>query len=341
MKSLHTLLLATVAVSAAGAAIADDNLKVVTSIKPLYSLATAITAGTETETTLLVKGAASPHTYSMAPSEARALQEADVVFWIGPALEHFLDKPLEALGGNAEIVELEEAPGVETLEPREGGAFDVHDHDHEGHNDHDEDAHAEHDHDDHVEAGDEHEHEHEEAGHHHDGEVDPHMWLDPVNARAFAAAMAETLSQRDPANAEIYADNAAKLETRLDELTTGIQAQIDSVPAKPYVVFHDAYHYFGHRFGVEAAGSITVNPEATPSAQRIREIHEKLTELGAACVFSEPQFPPKIIDAVIEGTDARTGILDPLGAGLEDGPDLYFVLLENLAGNLTDCFVAE
>ncbi|MEO2037206.1 MAG: zinc ABC transporter substrate-binding protein, partial [Martelella sp.] len=279
-----------------------------------------------------VKGAASPHTYNMTPSEARALQNADVVFWIGPSLEHFLDKPLDALGGNAEIVELEDAPGVETLAPREGGAFDAHDHDHEGH-DHegdDEDGH-----DDHAD----HDHEADHDDHHH-GEVDPHMWLDPMNAKAFAAAMAETLSENDPANAEIYADNAEKLEARLDGLTADIQAQIDAVNAKPYVVFHDAYHYFGNRFGVEAAGSITVNPEAPPSAQRIREIHDKLTELGAACVFSEPQFPPKIVDTVIEGTDARTGVLDPLGASLTDGPDLYFTLMENLAGNLTDCFVA-
>ncbi|MET3601924.1 zinc ABC transporter substrate-binding protein [Martelella mangrovi] len=335
MKSLKMLLLTTAVVSAAGAAMADDSLKVVTSIKPLYALTTALTAGTETETTLLVKGAASPHTYSMTPSEARALQNADVVFWIGPALEHFLEKPLDALGGNATLVELEDAPGVETLAPREGGAFEAHDHDHEGH-DHDGEDHAHHDEDEH----DDHE-AHAEDGHHHDGEVDPHMWLDPLNAKAFAATMAETLAASDPANAEIYADNAEKLEDRLDGLTADIQTQIDSVSAKPYVVFHDAYHYFGHRFGVEAAGSITVNPEAPPSAQRIREIHDKLTNLGAACVFSEPQFPPKIINTVIEGTDARTGVLDPLGAGLEDGPDLYFVLLENLASNLTDCFVAE
>lgn len=331
MKTSRLLLLTTAAMALAQTAAAEDALKVVTSIKPLYSLTTALTAGTATETTLLVKGAASPHTYSMTPSEARALQNADVVFWIGPALEHFLDKPLDALGGNAQIVELEDAPGVETLAPREGGAFEAHEHDeddHEGH-DHEEDGRDDHDH----EAG------HDE--HNHDGEVDPHMWLDPLNARAFAAAMAATLAENDPANAEIYADNAEKLEARLDGLTTDIQAQIDAVNAKPYVVFHDAFHYFGNRFGVEAAGSITVNPEAPPSAQRIREIHDKLTELGAACVFSEPQFPPKIVDTVIEGTDARTGVLDPLGAGLEDGPDLYFLLLENLAGNLTDCFVAE
>ncbi|WP_210275302.1 zinc ABC transporter substrate-binding protein [Martelella soudanensis] len=327
MKTSRLLLLTTAAMAFAHTATANDALKVVTSIKPLYSLATALTAGTETETTLLVKGAASPHTYSMTPSEARALQNADVVFWIGPSLEHFLEKPLDALASNGQVVELEEAPGVETLAPREGGAFEAHDdHDHEGHADEDHDEHADH------EAG------HEE-NHHHE-EVDPHMWLDPLNAKAFAAAMAETLSDSDPANAAIYAGNAEKLDDRLDALTADIQAQIDAVAPKPYVVFHDAYHYFGHRFGVEAAGAITVNPEAPPSAQRVREIHDKLIELGAACVFSEPQFPPKIIDTVIEGTDTRTGILDPLGAGLEDGPDLYFLLLENLAGNLTDCFVA-
>ena len=351
MRYLRSALIAATVLSAPALALADDAFSVVTSIKPLYSLTTALTEGTPTKTTLLVKGAASPHTYSMAPSEARALQEADVVFWIGPSLEHFLEKPLDALGGNADVVELEDAPGVETLAPREGGAFDPHDHDHEGgeHADHEEDghgddahheaAHGDGDHD--SDNGHDHGSDDHEAGHEHHGEIDPHMWLDPENARAFANQMAETLSKDDPEHAAIYAANAEKLNQRLDALQADIAAELAAVTPKPYVVFHDAYHYFGHRFGVEAAGSITVNPEAPPSAQRVREIHDKLIDLGAACVFSEPQFPPKIVDTVIEGTDARTGVLDPLGANLEDGPDLYFTLVENLAGNLIECFVAE
>ena len=338
MKTFRMFLLTGAAVMAASSAFANDGLKVVTSIKPVYSLASALTEGTDTNTTLLVKGAASPHTYNMAPSEARALQQADVIFWIGPALEHFLEKPLTALGGNAEIVELEDAPGVETLAPREGGAFEAHDHDHGEHADHDEHdhEHADHDDDDH----DEHDHDHDEAEHHH-GEVDPHMWLDPENAKAFAAEMTQALADADPANASTYEANLAKLDTKLDNLTTEIAGELAEANPKPYVVFHDAYHYYGHRFGVEAAGSITVNPEAPPSAARIREIQEKLTELGTACVFSEPQFPPKVINVVTEGTDTYVGTLDPLGADLKDGPDLYFELLNNLTDNLVACFNAE
>lgn len=355
MKTFRMFLLTGAAAMAAGSTMADDGLKVVTSIKPVYSLASALTEGTGTNTTLLVKGAASPHTYSMAPSEARALEQADVIFWIGPSLEHFLEKPLTALGANAEVVELEEAPGVETLAPREGGAFEAHAHEHDEHADgdeHDHDAddghedhdHADHDHADHADHADhddDHGHEgHDEAEHHHDGEVDPHMWLDPENAKAFAAEMTQTLVAADPENTSTYEANLAKLDARLDKLTTEITGKLAEATPKPYVVFHDAYHYYGHRFGTEAAGSITVNPEAPPSAARIREIQEKLVELGTACVFSEPQFPPKVINVVIEGTDTYVGTLDPLGADLTDGPDLYFELLNNMTDGLVACFNA-
>lgn len=321
MKTLPALLLASAAIASPCLALANDGLNVVTSIKPIYSLATALTEGTPTETTLLVQGAASPHTYSMSPSQARSLQEADVIFWIGPSLEHFLGKPLEALGANADIVELEDVPGVETLAMREGGNFDAHDH---GDNDDDDDHdHEGHDHDD---------------DHHAHGEVDAHMWLDPVNAQAFVKAMAATLASDDPENAAIYSANAEKIDSQLQKLQDGISARLATVEPKPYVVFHDAYHYYGHRFGVEASGSVTVNPEAPPSAARVREIREKLQDLGTACVFSEPQFPPKIIDAITEGLPVASGTLDPLGADLEDGPELYFAVLNNLTDNLIACF---
>jgi len=355
MKAFRIFLLASAGLVSASAAVAQEPVKVVATIKPVYSLLSSITEGTDTETSLLVKGAASPHTYNMTPSDARALQNANVVFWVGPALEHFMEKPLSALSSDAEVVALEDARGVETLAPREGGTFEAHDHDHEHgehHDDHDhahdEHAHEEHDehaHEDAAHAEDEHhhveEHEHDEAHHHHDGEVDPHMWLDPENAKAFADAMAETLAAADPDNASVYLENASKLDARLDGLTTQIKGQLADIDTKPYIVFHDAYHYYGNRFGVEASGSITVNPEAPPSAARIREIQDKIQELNVACVFSEPQFPPKVINAVIEGTDTRVGTLDPIGAGLEDGSDLYFQILENLTGNLTDCFAAD
>lgn len=320
MKILRTLLLASVGFAGASAALAQEPVRAVATIKPVYSLLSAITEGTDAETTLLVKGSASPHTYSLSPSDAQALQDANIVFWVGPALEHFMEKPLAALTDNAEVVELEDAPGVTVMAPREGGAFDEHIDDDDDH----------HDGEDHQEAGD-----------HHDGEVDPHMWLDPENAKAFANAMANSLASLDPENAATYQQNAARLDDRLNQLSADIRAQFAAANAKPYIVFHDAYHYFGNRFGVEASGSVTVNPEAPPSAARIREIQNKIADLGAACVFSEPQFPPKVISVITEGTGSYIGTLDPIGADLKDGPDLYPQLIENLASGLIACFDAQ
>ncbi|WP_224405044.1 metal ABC transporter solute-binding protein, Zn/Mn family [Afifella sp. IM 167] len=293
---------------AGSAAAAPD---VVASIKPIHSLVAAVMKDVGTPK-LLVEGAASPHTYALRPSGAAALQEADVVFWVGPEIETFLAGPLETLASGAEAVELGEAPGVTYLALREGGTFEHHDHgEHEG-------------------AA----HEHEE---HEEGETDAHVWLDPANAEAMVREIAATLAEADPANAETYNANAAAVEGRLEALTKELAADLEAVKGKPFIVFHDAFHYLENRFGLEAAGSITVSPEVSPGAQRIREIRQKIQSLGAACVFAEPQFTPKVIGTVTEGTGARSGTLDPLGADLADGPDLYFTLMRRNAEALKAC----
>ncbi|TPW33555.1 zinc ABC transporter substrate-binding protein [Martelella alba] len=333
MRLSISLALASSMLLGAGSAYADGPIKIVATIKPVYSLLTAVTEGTDAQTTLLVKGSSSPHTYSMTPSDAQALQDANVIFWVGPALEHFLTKPLEALGGNAEIITLEQAPNAALLPTREGGAFEADEHDH-----HDE---ADHDHDhDHDEAASEDDHDHLADDLDDDG-IDPHMWLDPQNARAFVEDMASTLSAADPANAARYQENATAVDKKLGELGEAVKAQLSAETSKPYIVFHDAYQYFGDRFGVDAAGSVTVNPETPPSALRIREIQDKIKSLGAVCVFSEPQFPPKVIQTVTEGSNAYIGTLDPLGADLKDGPDLYFTLIQNMADGISKCFEAK
>ncbi|ACP25529.1 high-affinity zinc uptake system protein ZnuA precursor [Sinorhizobium fredii NGR234] len=310
---------------------------VVVSIKPIHSLVASIMQGVG-EPSLVVEGAASPHTYNMKPSNAAALQAAKVVFWVGPGLEIFLEKPLEALGGDAKVVELSEAPGLEKLKFREGGAFEPHDDgDEDGEESHEhsaEDAsHEGHDADAHGAAAETAEHDHE----HGEGEFDMHVWLNPMNAKAMAAEIEKTLAEADPANAAAYSANLQKLNERLDALDKTLAETVAPIKDKPFVVFHDAYQYFEHRYNVRVAGSITVSPEVLPGAERLSEIHAKIEDLGATCVFAEPQFEPKLVNVVIEGTSAKSGTLDPEAATLEGGPDLYFQLMENIGASLKDC----
>ncbi|BDA84826.1 zinc ABC transporter substrate-binding protein [Aureimonas sp. SA4125] len=301
---------------------------VVVSIKPIHSLVAAVMQGVG-EPKLIIDGAASPHTYTMKPSNAADLEAADIVFWAGDGLEAFLKKPIETLGAKAKSVELVDAPGLIQLKFREGGAFDAHDHGHEHHEgeegaDH---AAAEHDHAAHADG------DHED----HHGGVDMHFWLDPENAKAMVAMIEKTLADADPADAARYAENAAALGARLDTLTATTKAALAPVGGKPFIVFHDAYQYYENRFGVVAAGSITVSPETLPGVQRISEMQAKVRDLGATCVFAEPQFEPKLVTVVTEGSDARTGILDPEGASLDKGPDLYFQLIDGITASLKEC----
>ena len=312
-----SLLFAPTMFLAAGAAHAEVP-NVVVSIKPIHSLVASIMQGVG-EPALIVEGAASPHTYSMKPSNASALEKANVVFWVGHGLEAFLEKPLESLGSGAKIVELDDAPGLEKLKFREGGAFEAHD------------------------DGDEHEagaegHSHGEAGHGRDeGEFDMHLWLDPANAKAMAAEIEKTLAVADPANAAAYKTNLGALNARLDALDKKLVETVAPIKDKPFIVFHDAYQYFEHRYHVKVAGSITVSPETLPGAARLKEIHDKIVEIGATCVFAEPQFEPKLVNVVLEGTPAKSGTLDPEAATLTAGPDLYFQLMEGIGTSLKTC----
>ena len=301
------------------------DINVVASVKPVHSLVSGVMEGAG-KPDLIVQGSASPHTYSLKPSQAKQLEEADLVFWMGHELESFLEKPLEAIATNAHVVELIDSSSLKKIKMREGGMFDAHAHDeHEGHDDHDEHE----GHDDH----DEHEG-HDDHGH---GEFDVHVWLDPENAKVLVNEIKLALIELDPVNASKYEANSNKMNTKLDQLIDEVSKKLESEQGKGYVVFHDAYQYFEQRFGMSAVGSITVSPEVVPGANRIRELKEKINELNAHCVFSEPQFEPKLVSTVIEGTQANTGVLDPLGASIKDGPELYFTLIRNMADSLHEC----
>ena len=307
------------ALSSLGVSAANADVSVVTSIKPVHSLVSSVMQGVGSPT-VIIEGAGSPHTYSLKPSQAKQLQGADLVFWMGDELETFLEGPIKNIAKNAKSIKLIESHGLKKIKFREGGMFDEHD----DHDDHGHDKHAKDDHDDH--------------GH---GEFDPHVWLDPINAKAIVHEIEEALVKADPKNAKKYEANADRIAGELDQLVKELRAQLEPVQEKGFIVFHDAYQYFEQRFGVSAIGSITVSPEVMPGAERVSDLRNKIRDLKATCVFSEPQFEPKLVTTLVEGTDARTGVLDPLGASMTKGPDLYFQLVREMARSLKECLSAK
>ncbi|MDM8165192.1 zinc ABC transporter substrate-binding protein [Roseovarius sp.] len=358
--SRNLLPLSLTAALLAGTAMADTP-GVAADIAPVHSLVARVMAGVG-EPELIVAPGASPHEYSLRPSEAQALQDAALVFWIGPDLTPWLGDSIETLAGGAEIVTLSALDGTTTLPTRDSALFEAHshdgDHDHEeahdaGHDheeahdhDHDHDDHAgedgeDHDHDQHAEGeAHDHDHDHEHADRHDHAGTDPHMWLSTDNASAWLTVIADSLSAADPENAEAYAANAAAGREELAALSQDIEEMLAPVQGQNFIVFHDAYQYFENSFGIPASGAISLSDAADPSPARIAEVQGRVQEQQVTCVLSEPQFSPGVVAAVMEGSEARTGVLDPLGSDLEPGSDLYPQLLRNLAGSLADCLQA-
>lgn len=342
MRRLFLGLVAMAAVSFGTVSLAAAELpKVVASIAPIHSLVAAVMEGVG-EPFLIVRGGGSPHAYALRPSEAAALQDADLVVWVGESMETFLADTIPTLAPDAHVLELQDAPGIALLALREGGAWEPHAHEH-GDEDHDHDeGHDDenHDHDEDHDAHDEDHGEdhdaHDDHGHAHGG-IDGHIWLDPENAKAIVTDVVTELVEIDPENAAIYEANGETVRAELDELSGDIAARIAPVADKPYIVFHDAYQYFQSRFGTAALGSVTVSPEKQPGAARIAEIRQRLADENVVCVFREPQFSPRVIATIVEGTDVKVGVLDPLGAEIPAGPDQYPMLMTTLADDLVAC----
>jgi zinc transport system substrate-binding protein len=310
----------------------NADVKVVASIKPLHSLASYLMDGVG-KPDLIVEGYGSPHGFSMKPSHAKMLQNADLIFWVGEDLEIFLEKPLSSIAKKAEKIELMEIKGLNVLKFRERNIFDEHDHD--DHDDHGkkEDDHDDHEHDDHGKKEEHADHDGHE-GHAH-GEYDPHIWLDPMNAKVILNEMVEHLIENDAKNASKYKSNLKNAFKDIDKLTADVKADLSKSTAS--IVFHDAYQYFEERFDINILGAFTVNTDVMPGAEQLAEIREIIEHDKVACVFSEPQFNPDIINAVAKDMKIKTGVLDPLGATLDPGKNLYFNLIKNMSLSFKDC----
>ena len=302
---------------------ANADVKVVTSIKPIHSLASYVMDGVG-KPDVIVDGYNSPHGFSLKPSHAKMLENADLVIWVGEDLEAFLEKPLNTIAKKAKNIEVMDLKGIKKLEFREKNIFEGHD-DH-GHDEH-KDEHKEHGHDEHKEK-DAHE------GHHH-GEHDPHVWLDPMNAKVIIKEITKQLVQLDSKNSAAYKANSKKALADIDMLTKAIKKDLNK--DLRFVVFHDAYQYFENRFNIKVLGALTVNTDVMPGAEQLSEIREVIEHEKVNCIFSEPQFNPSIIKSIAKDTKVKTGILDPLGAKLDKGKNLYFDLLNDMASSFKGC----
>jgi zinc transport system substrate-binding protein len=308
-------------------------------IAPLHSLVSQVMEGVG-QPSLLIPAEASPHHHTLRPSQAKALADAEVVFWVGEGITPWLKKALDNLAESALKVEVLEIEGTTTYAFREGATFESHDH---GEDEHHKDEHhekGEH----HDKEKDEHhkkdEHSDKEKDEHHDEHEgsDPHAWLDPVNAKLWVNYINDILSKQDPENASIYSSNAAKATASLDTLIRSTSTKIDALSKPQFIVFHDAYQYFEKRFDIPAAGSITLGDAEDPSPARIKETRDTVKKLGVTCVFTEPQYNPGLVKNVFQGTTISViGVMDPLGASLATGSGHYQQLIEGMVKSLSQC----
>ena len=307
LSLLSRLVISLIPLTLAAAHAQAEPPRVLASINPLYSLAANVMDGVG-QPTLLLRTNVSPHTYTLRPSDARTIERANLIFWIGPGYESFMAKAVSGLPRQARVVQMSKLAEIQLLPVREGGLWEV-------------DA----------------DHGHDHGAAQEQGEQDMHLWLDPDNAKAIAKAMAASLAEADPANADRYRANADKFAAQLSKLDGELRTKLAPVAHRPYIVFHDAYHYLERRYELTPAGSITVTPDRVPGPRRLSDLRRAIVDRNAACIFSEPQFTSSLVATVASGTRARIGVLDSLGTATGDGKAGYVTVMRGLANSLVTC----
>ena len=292
---------------------AESNLNIVVSIKPLHSLVSGVMLGVSIPR-LLLKGNFSPHRYSMKPSDAEDLQQADIIFWGGENLEIFLAKPLSSLSKKATVVSLLQIDGLilkyfrsskhrDKREIFESYARNLTNNQY-------------------IEK---------------QSALDPHIWLDPENAKVITKKIVNILSEYDPENSQKYLRNGENIIVRLNELDQHLSSEMREISDRTYFVLHDAYQYFENRYQLQSAGSIIINLDHFLSVRRLKKIQKMIKRNEVYCIFGEPQYSQKILTSLTKGTSVKTGILDPIGTNIHPGPELYFDLMKNLSTSLKSC----
>jgi zinc transport system substrate-binding protein len=298
--------------------------RVAVSIAPVHSLMSAVMEGTGVPELLIPPGQ-SPHAYSPAPSSIKHIHAADLIVWIGPEFEVALKNTMDQVSNKSMVRSIADIQNLISYPVREGGLWDSHDvHIHvdgqpEG-----------------IQAS-----VLDDTGNKHNPRVDSHFWLSTSNAVIMAGWFSSWLISIDPENTSTYQTNTDRVISRIRNLHNELQQRLSPVNDIPYILFHDAYQYFEKEFGMRAVGSVTIGPDKPPGAKTIRILRNTLESDDIKCVFSEPQFEPRLISTLIENTVVRVGQLDPIGAEIMPGPELWFEVMANLGESLGNCLTID
>ena len=324
---------------------AADTKGVITTIQPINSLVSAVIGDTG-KTISLIPADISPHEYKLKPSDAKKMQEANIIFFVSNHLESSVTKVFKNLPKNIKIINLLEETGIEHLAIRDNEAWERHDHHgHDDHDDHDKHGKKHDDHDDHDKHAKKHD-DHDDNDKHgkkhddhddHESKDDVHIWLSPDNAIKIVEKVNKELTLLFPDNASKYSENSNKMIDKIQKFKNELAKDLAPIKGKPYVVFHDAYQYFEKTFDLNAVGSVALEDDIASSPKQISFIKDKIKKLNASCVFQEPQFDSKLVKIVVEGTNAQIGTLDPLGVNISGKENFYIQLLKNMAKSLKEC----
>ena len=364
MKIKNLIFVLTLLIFSTSSISASEKISIITSVKPLHSIVDAIATNSD-QVELLVTTNQSPHDYQLKPSQLKAMQNANIIFYFDDNFETFMSSAFDILPPKVRKSSIIEKANLNLLQYRESGAWDKHLHegddghdDHDAHKDEDDDGHDAHKdegddgHDDHDAHKDEHDDGHDahkdkdDDGHddhdahkdEHDDDVNLHVWLDPENAKSIVNYVVKELTFINPKNHEIYEENGKRYIEKLNNLDAELKISLSGLQDKPFIVFHDAYQYFERAFNLNAVGSISFRDDIqSVSPNRIKEIKDKIKKTNAECVFREPQFSDRLINTIAEKADIKVGTLDPLGASLQNDKELYFTLMRELADNFKKC----
>ena len=301
MKILYTLLLTLFLLNFTLIANSNEK-KIITTIKPIHSILLNIV---DSDVELLLNNNSSPHDFKLKPSDMKKITDSDVLIYIDESIESFIERPLNTLGEDTKTIKILGNADLSLLPIREGGVWEEEDY------------------------GDHHEHNH--------GAYDAHIWLGTKNVIKLTKFFVKELSKISPDKKNIYKSNAKEFIKKVSKTNKDLSAKLDSINNEPYIVFHDAYQYFEADYSLNSVGSISLNPDISPTPKRIQEIKTKIEKDNVVCLFREPQFPSRIVQTVIQETNAKEGELDPLGFDLTPGKNLYFELVTNLSKNLHEC----
>ena len=276
----------------------DGRLRVLTSFYPMYDFACKI-GGDCIDVTNMVPSGTEPHDWEPSTNDLKNLEKADVFIYNGADMEPWADDLLVSRSDTLHVVEASENVELRTTD-------------------------GEH----------EHAHEHEGADHHH-GDFDPHVWLDPENAKIEMEAIRDALCAADPENSTVFQSNYEKYAAELDALDAEFREKLSSLPNRTIVVAHEAFGYLCDAYGLTQVGIEGLSPDSEPDPGRMAEVIDFVREHNISTIFFEELVSPKVAEAIASETGAQAKMLSPL-EGLSDeqsaaGADYFSVMHDNLA----------